>query len=102
MMGRLPGSALFPYPTLFRSASGPLGVASGALLLFPSSYLLNAGAVLPGPGTTRLAGGNLTVAAAADLTARGLEIVGGTLDGGGTLTIPAGATLDWTGGVMSG
>ena len=27
---------------------------------------------------------------------------GGTLDGGGTLTVPAGGALDWSGGTMSG
>ena len=83
------------------SSSGEFDVATGATLQFPSNtFTLSTGATVTGAGTTLVNGGTLTIGGAA--TALNLDVVGGTLNGPGDLTMAAGGQLDWTGGTMSG
>jgi hypothetical protein len=79
------------------SASGTFTVAAGATMLF-NTYSLNAGASGTGAGTFLHSSGTLTVAA--DVTVPNFALSGGTLTGGGTLTVSD--LLSWTSGTMSG
>jgi len=81
-------------------SSGPFAVASGARLEFSRAmHTLHSGAAFSGAGrvTVPFPG---TLALAANVSATFLEVAGGTLDGGGSLTV--GGTLEWAGGTLTG
>jgi hypothetical protein len=81
-------------------SSGPFAVASGARLEFSrATHTLQSGAAFSGAGrvTVPFPG---TLALAANVSATFLEVTGGTLDGGGSLTV--GGTLEWAGGTLTG
>ena len=83
------------------TSTGNFDIATGATLQFPSStFTLNAGTTITGAGTTQVNGGTVTLGGA--VTALNLDLVGGTLNGTGDLTMAANGTLDWTGGTMTG
>ena len=89
------------------TSTGSFDVATGATLRFPSStFTLNIGTTITGVGTTRIDGGTVTIGATATstnaVTALNLDVVSGTLNGSGDLTMAAGGQLDWTGGTMNG
>ncbi len=79
--------------------SGTFAIASGSRVEFPSStFTLNAGTTFTGLGRPRVNGGTVTAAAAVSVVS--LDLISGTLNGSGTITISD--TLDWSGGVQGG
>ncbi len=81
------------------SSSGLWNTPAGAAVAFPAStYTLTAGTSITGAGAFRATGATVTVAAG--VSAQKFELVNGTLNGAGTLTVTN--SLDWSGGVMTG
>ena len=82
------------------SATGTFTVPSSALVEWTDgTFTLGDGAQLGGGGLYRIAS-RATLTASAIVSVANLDMVAGTLDGTGTLTIAN--IMDWTGGTMSG
>jgi hypothetical protein len=80
------------------TGSGNFNVAStGQLQFVGNTYTLNTGATITGVGSTRVSGGQLTLAGNASAVNLGLDQ--GTLGGAATLTVTG--SLDWTGGQIN-
>lgn len=81
-------------------SSGLLTATNGTLVEWTAgTFLLNAGAQLDGDGLYKISG-TATVTGNGTSTIGNLDLVAGTLDGTGTVTIRN--ALNWTGGTMSG
>ncbi len=103
------------------NSTGDFDVATGAVIQFSGTHRLSgAGSSVIGSGTvafpsgaSRVAVGSYDVAGTtavsggvvtfdAPAATRTLDFSGGTLQGGGTVTVPAGGTATWSGGEMIG
>jgi len=90
------------------SSSGTFTTSGSGLVNFTGAYTVTGGNFLGAPGTggTRVAAGlNVTAATGVgSATQTGLLtlVSGGSIGGGGALTIHAGSALAWTGGDMTG
>ena len=82
------------------SASGSFIAPTTALVEWTAgTFVLNAGAQLNGTGLYKITGTGI-VTGNADLAVENLDLIDGTLDGTGTVTIAT--AMNWTGGTMSG
>src|SRR5205807_985819 len=80
------------------SASGSFTTTATALVDFRDSYSLNPGAELDGDGLYRINGSTVTFNT--NLTVQYLDLAGGILQGGATVTINS--NMNWRSGTMSG
>ena len=81
------------------SGGGMFGVPSTALVEWAGgAFTLSSGAQLNGAGLYRINAG--TVTANTNFAVSNLDLIGGTLDGTGTVTISH--AMNWSGGTMSG
>ena len=88
------------------ASTGTFEVASAATLKFAANYTANQGTDIIGAGSTQLTAGTFSIGATAvgadALTALNLQLAGATLGGAGDLTIDAGGVFTWSGGTMDG
>ncbi len=80
------------------TSSGAFDLDAGGVLNLASDYTLDQGTSIGGDGITDISGGTVTVNG--DLDLPNLTLEGGTLTGGGTITVSQ--VFTWTGGAMGG
>ena len=88
------------------ASTGTFEVASAAALKFTANYTANQGTAIIGAGSTQLTSGTFSIGATSvgvdALTALNLQLAGGTLGAAGDLTMDAGGVFTWSGGTMDG